>query len=472
MTGLMRTDRSSNGRVLVVDDDPTQLALIESGLTARGLTVSTETSAEGAIGTLGREDFDAILSDLFMTGMNGIELCRRLARERPALPIVVMTAYGDVATAVSAIRAGAYDFVEKPINLDALKLTISRAVEHRRLEHEVKRLRAEAGGKSAMDELLGTSASMSAVREMIDRISDSDASVLISGESGTGKEVVARLLHKTGRRSGGPFVAVNCAAIPEPLLESELFGHVKGAFTDARTTRPGLLVQSSGGTLFLDEIGDMPLGLQPKLLRALQDRRVRPVGGDGEIPFDARIVSATHRDIHSAVEERLFREDLFFRINVIHIELPPLRARGADALLLSQRFIETLPKAKGVRVSGLSRAAAKKIAAYPWPGNVRELMNCIERALAITRSTEIEMEDLPDRVREYQASHVLVASNDPSDLLPLEEVERRYIERVLEASGGNKSTAAKILRVDRKTLYRKLTRFGLSEKSDNDDGST
>jgi two-component system response regulator HydG len=216
----------------------------------------------------------------------------------------------------------------------------------------------------------------------------------------------------------------------------------------------------------------MPLGLQPKLLRALQDRRVRPVGGDGEIPFDARIVSATHRDIHSAVEERLFREDLFFRINVIHIELPPLRARGADALLLSQRFLETLPKAKGVRVSGFSRAAAKKIAAYPWPGNVRELMNCIERALAITRSTEIEVEDLPDRVREYEASHVLVASDDPSDLLPLEEVERRYIERVLEASGGNKSTAAKILRVDRKTLYRKLTRFGLSEKSDTDDGPT
>jgi two-component system response regulator HydG len=251
-------------------------------------------------------------------------------------------------------------------------------------------------------------------------------------------------------------VAINCAAMPETLLESELFGHTRGAFTDARSDRVGLLVQASGGTLFLDEIGDMPLGMQAKLLRVLQERKVRPVGADREIPFDVRIVAATNRDLDTAVAEQRFREDLYFRINVIQISVPPLRARGNDVLVLAQSFVEQFAGRAGKTVTGLSTAAAERLLSYTWPGNVRELQNAIERAVAVTRFAEITVEDLPERIRDYRVSHVLVASEDPSELAPMEEVERRYIARVMEAVGGNKTLAAKVLGFDRKTLYNKL----------------
>jgi two-component system response regulator HydG len=286
--------------------------------------------------------------------------------------------------------------------------------------------------------------------------------VLITGETGTGKEVVARALHRRGRRRERPFVAVNCAAMPEPLLESELFGHARGAFTDARTARTGLFVQAHGGTLFLDEIADLPLGLQPKLLRALQERTVRPVGADAVVPFDVRLVTATNRDLESAVEERRFREDLYFRINVIHIELPPLRARGSDVLLLAQHYVDHYAARSGKRVTGLSPAAAERLLTYAWPGNVRELQNCVERAVALTQYERIAVDDLPEKIRSYRRSHVLVASDDPSELVPMEEVERRYVLRVIEAVGGNKTLAARILGFDRKTLYRKLERYDAS----------
>src|SRR5262249_31451078 len=297
------------------------------------------------------------------------------------------------------------------------------------------------------------------------RVSESDTSVLITGESGTGKEVVARALHQRSRRAGGPFVAINCAAMPETLLESELFGHEKGAFTDAKAKTLGLFVRASGGTLFLDEIGDMPLGLQPKLLRALQERKVRPVGGGGEVSFDARVIAATHRDLETAVDEKRFREDLYYRINVIHVPLPPLRARGNDVLILAQQFLHQFAAQSGKNVDGLSTAAAERLLSYHWPGNVRELSNSIERAVALTQFDRLQVEDLPEKVRDYRPSHIIVASEDASDLVSMEEVERRYVLRVLQAVGGNKTMAAQILGFDRKTLYRKLERYGVSAET-------
>jgi two-component system response regulator HydG len=288
--------------------------------------------------------------------------------------------------------------------------------------------------------------------------------VLINGESGTGKELVARALHEKSRRASGPFVAVNCAAMPEALLESELFGHAKGAFTDAKAARSGLFVQAHGGTLFLDEVGEMPLGLQPKLLRALQERVMRPVGGDREVSFDVRLVAATNRDLEGMVEENRFREDLYYRLNVVQMELPPLRSRGGDILLLAQHFIEHFAARADKRVTGLHEAVAERLMSYSWPGNVRELRNCIERAVAVTGAERLTVEDLPEKIRAYRASHVVVASGDPSELTTLEEVERRYILRVMEEVKGNKSLAAQILGLDRKTLYRKLDRIKGSEE--------
>jgi DNA-binding NtrC family response regulator len=303
---------------------------------------------------------------------------------------------------------------------------------------------------------------MRTVYDLIERVADSEANVMITGESGTGKELVAHALHTRSLRRNGPFVAVNCAAVPETLLESELFGHSRGAFTDARQARTGLFVQGNGGTLFLDEVAEMPLGVQPKLLRALQERRVRPVGGNTELPFDARLVTATNRDLEQDVAHKHMREDLFYRINVVRIDVPPLRDRGSDVLLLAQYFIERAAQRSGKQVVGLVSGVAEKLLSYNWPGNVRELENCIERAVALTRFDQLTVEDLPEKVRGYQSTHVVVASDDPNELLPMHEVERRYIQSVLERVRGNKTQAAKLLGFDRRTLYRKIDHYALS----------
>jgi len=445
--------------VLICDDDKDMCGMLATALGKKGFEVTTRTSAAEAFELLQTEDFDCVVTDLNMKGMTGLQLCERVAQNRPDVPVVVITAFGSFETAVAAIRAGAYDFITKPFEVDALELTLTRAVQHRSLREEVKRLRRVVSEKQ-LGELMGQSGAMKKVYDLISRVSESDATILITGESGTGKEVVARALHQKSRRRDKAFVAINCAAMPESLLESELFGHAKGAFTDAKQSTQGLFVQASGGTLFLDEIGDMPLGLQPKLLRALEERKVRPVGASAEIGFDVRVIAATNHDLESAVDERRFREDLFYRINVIHIGLPPLRARGNDILLLAQHFIETFAPLAGKTVTGLSAAAAEKLLAYHWPGNVREVKNCIERAVAVTRFEQIAVEDLPEKIRDYRQSHVIVASDDASDLVTMEEVERRYILRVLQAVAGNKTLAAQILGFDRKTLYRKLERYG------------
>jgi len=396
--------------------------------------------------------------------MHGFELIDRIVSNWPEVPVIVLTGAGDFATAVGAMRAGAYDFVTKPVEIEALAIAIRRAAEKRQLRGEVKRLREVVASTRGRGELIGGSPAMQQVYQLIDQVSTTDATVLITGESGTGKEIVAREIHNRSRRKDGAFVAINCAAVPEALLESELFGHAKGAFTDAKQSRQGLFQQAHGGTLFLDEIGEMALSLQPKLLRALQERKVRPVGSETELTIDVRLVTATNRDLDEMVEAKLFREDLYYRINVIHIPLPPLRTRGGDVLMLAQHMLRQYAAVFEKKVMGLSPAAAERLMAYDWPGNVRELGNCLERAVALAHFEEIQVEDLPEKLRKGSTPRTTaLAGNEMPELLTLEEVERRHVLRVLEACHGNRTDAAKVLGLDRKTLYRKLLRWGVSD---------
>ena len=448
-------------RVLVVDDDPATCRMIELGLRSEGYDVSSSRSARDALEAARNFEPHVVLTDLNMGETSGLELCRVLSEQWPDIPVVVITAFGSMETAILAMRAGAYDFITKPFDIEALALAIARAVQHHQLKSEVKRLRAAVGQAGWGDDLIGTSVPMLELRALLERIAHTDTTVLVTGETGTGKEVVARVLHQHGKRRNGPFVAVNCSALPEALLESTLFGHVRGAFTDARQARQGLFLEAHGGTLFLDEVGEMPSGLQPKLLRALEARCVRAVGADSETPFDTRIVAATNRDLDDAVQEGRFREDLYYRLNVLHVALPPLRSRGGDVIALAQHFLVQFARQSERPVLGISEAAARRLAAYPWPGNVRELRNSIERAVALTRFDHIAADDLPDRIKNFEPRHVLVAGDDLEEMAPLEEVERRYILRVLQAAGGNKSLAAQRLGVSRRTLYRKLGEYGV-----------
>ena len=445
-------------RLLIIDDDRSLCEVLESELRRRDFDVAWLTDPNEALQKIAQEEFGLVITDLNMHGMTGVELCQRIITNREDMPVVVITAFGSMETAISAIRAGAYDFITKPFDMDELALTVERGLRHRALREEVRRLRRAVDGSTKLDEMIGLSMPMKKMYELVARVAETETTCFVTGESGTGKELVARGIHQRSGRRDGPFVAINCAAMPESLLESELFGHVKGAFTDARSTRPGLFIKATKGTLFLDEIGEMPAGMQAKLLRALQERTVRPVGGDTEVPFDTRIIAATNRDLETEVEEKRFREDLFYRINVVRVHVPPLRARGSDILLLAQFFLQRHQASGPQRVVGLKSAAADKLLSYPWPGNVRELQNCIERAVALTQFDHIGIEDLPERIREFKTSRITIESNDPAELLPMEEVERRYILRVLEAVGGNKTLAAQVLGFDRRTLYRKLER--------------
>ncbi len=448
-----------HGRVLIVDDDDDLRALLVAGLTAQNYETIGCASAEKGLAALPDKRFDVILADINLPGMSGIEFCSRVVEDRPDQVVMVMTAFGSMKSAIAAIRAGAYDYITKPLDVDAVGLRIGRVVRECRIRDEARRLRAVVEVRESYGTLLGSSPAMRKIYDLLERVSESEASVLVTGESGTGKELVARAVHDNSPRREGPFVAVNCSAVPENLLESELFGHAKGSFTDARSDRMGLFAQANGGTLFLDEIGEIPLPMQPKLLRALEERKVRPVGTNAELDIDVRIVAATNRDLEAAVEEQRFREDLFFRINVIHVDLPPLRSRGTDILALAQHFLGRYSLQAGKDVNGISPSAAQRLCDYDWPGNVRELRNCLERAVALTRFTDVAVEDLPERVSKYRRSHVVVAADDPTELVPMEEVERRYILRVVETVGGNKTMASKILGLDRKTLYRKLERY-------------
>ncbi len=447
-------------RVLLVDDEQAMVDAMAEGLAARGFEVATVTSADVAFSMLaGGGEIEVLVTDLNMQGMSGVDLCERVVKNRPDVPVVVVTAFGSMETAVATLRAGAFDFLTKPFDVDQLAISIERAAQHRQLREEVKRLRRAVEESKKFEELVGASEAMKEVHGFIERVAATEATVLITGETGTGKELAARAIHRRSRRRDRAMVTVNCAAVAPNLLESELFGHVRGAFTDAKADRKGLFVEAHGGTLFLDELGEMPLDMQVKLLRALEARTVRPVGGHQEIPFDVRIVAATHQDLLARVEEGAFREDLYYRVAVVELAMPPLRTRGADILLLAQSSLEQLAAQNAKAVRGFSAPVAERLLAYAWPGNVRELRNCMERAVALARFEDLVVEDLPKQVREYSPSHVLLAANDPSELVSLAEVERRYVERVMQAVGGNKRQAAQILGLDRTTLYRKLDRW-------------
>jgi len=445
--------------ILVVDDDDTLRELVGAALRAQSYEVEMVSDAATALQKVRERDFDAVVSDIYLTGMTGIELCSALSVSNPDLPVLLVTGHGSMESAIAAIRAGAYDFITKPILIDVLVAALRRAISQRRLDHEVHRLRAVVADSQRMDTMIGDSPAIKRVYAMIERVAASDTSIFISGESGTGKELVARSLHARSTRREAPFVAINCAAMPLALLESELFGHVRGAFTDAKRSRPGLFVQAQGGTLFLDEIGEMPLEMQSKLLRALQERKVRPVGGDAEVPFDARLMSSTNRDLETEIEEHRFRADLYYRINVVTVQVPPLRERGNDVLLLAQHFITKQALRSDKKIQGLSASAARKLLEYDWPGNVRELENCMERAVAMASFSEITVDDLPDKVRQHQNTHLVIDTSSASELLPLAEMERRYVHRALAAVGGNKTQAARVLGIDRRSLYRRLDRL-------------
>ena len=450
------------GKILIVDDEQMMCEMLEDDLKRHGFHPTCCISAEKALDALKTESFDVLLTDMNLPNMNGIELCERVVANRPDIPVIVITAFGSMETAIAAIRAGAYDFVTKPIDTEFLALALDRAVNHHGLQEKVKILDDALKKSHQFDELIGQSPPMRKLIDRLERVADTETSILITGETGTGKELVAQALHRRSRRHKGPFVAVNCAALPDALLESELFGHKSGAFTDARTERKGLFFQANGGTLFFDEIGDFPLALQPKLLRSLEERLVRPIGGTSEIAFDARIIAATNRDIETAVEENRFREDLYYRINVIQIDLPPLRERGTDILLLAQHFVEQYANRSDKQVAGISNSASEKLLNYTWPGNIRELRNIIERAVVLTRYEKISVDDLPEKIRNYKTSQFLVGSDNPSELVQIQEVEHRYILHVLKTVGGNKTLAARVLGLDRKTLYRKLQHYKIS----------
>ncbi len=448
------------GRIIVVDDEPEMLALLEADLRGEGFDVVSTSDPNQALAGLANPELEVVLTDVRMPGKSGTELCREVVRRRPDVAVVLMTGFGSLELAVEVMRAGAYDFLTKPFEHERLVLCLDRAVEHARLRRELRTLRRRGASIPSRHGLTGDSPGVQRVIELIERIASSDAPVCIHGETGTGKELVARAIHTTSRRRAGPWVAFNCAAVPEQLVESELFGHAKGAFSGATQARAGLLRHAHGGTIFLDEVGDMPLSVQPKLLRALQEGRIRPVGSDHEIEVDVRILSATHKDLAQACREQRFREDLYFRLAVIRVDVPPLRERAGDIPLLARRFAEDLAPGGLETPPTFTRAAMEALVEYDWPGNVRELRNWIQHAVAVSPDGTIDLAHLP--VGASLSSRPPPAETtdpDVEEMPSLAEVEREHILRVLEAARGNKTLAAKVLRIDRKTLNARLARY-------------
>jgi len=453
-------------RILVVDDEPDACEALRLVLVSEGYDALGETSACRALEKIGAEDFDLVLSDVSMREMNGVELCRHVVEARPGMPVILVTGRGTMDTAIGAMRSGARDFLTKPVQVDSLIVSVVQALQYRsRRDGNVPLQVAASPADRSLATVLGDSVPMRLLRELIANLSSSAASVLIHGETGTGKELVARALHDNSQFSGGRFVALNCAAVPPGLVESELFGHARGAFTDAKTAKKGLLVQAHGGTVFLDEVGELPLAMQPKLLRALQERKVRPLGGSAEVPFESRIIAASNLDLEGEVSAKRFRADLYYRLDVVRLNVPPLRERGEDILLLARHFLQRFERKRGRNLK-LSEPLALRLLSYAWPGNVRELENCMERAVALARSEELGVEDLPERIRATEPTlgdppH----GAKPASLGSLFDLERRHTLRAVELLGGNMSRAAKLLGIDRTTLYRRLKRYETSETS-------
>lgn len=443
-------------KILLVEDNRDERELLSELLSSQGHDVETAGTFAEACELLQAHVFDTVVTDLQLGGRDGLEVIGAVSNFQPGVPVIVVTGHGSLSVAIEALRSGAYDFITKPVDAQLLEVALRRSLERRAIQTQLEELRDTAPSRKR-GALLGECTPMRRVYDMIGRVADTPSSVVVTGESGTGKELVARALHEMSSRRDQPFVAINCSAVPASLLESELFGHEKGAFTDAKRARDGLFVQAHKGTLFLDEIGDMPEEMQPKLLRVLQEQVVRPVGGDREHTVDVRVVAATHRDLEEQIEKGKFREDLYYRLNVVQIHLPPLRSRGNDILLLAAAFLKASAERLGRNVSELSPEAAELLLNFDWPGNVRQLQNCIERGVTLARFEQLTPQDLPEKVRNFRAPAETGAfAVDPEHIVPLHVLERRYIEQVLRAAGDNKSQAARLLGVDRRTLYRKL----------------
>ena len=443
--------------ILVVEDEELMRSILRRLLEQTGYKVVTSDSAESALAAFAENEISVTLTDIKMSGMDGIELLDRIKGVDPDALVVIMTAYSSVDSAVAALRNGAYDYVTKPFVNDDLLQTIKNAIRQRELFRENRALKRELNRQYTFAEIVGKSDVLQKIFTLIQKVADTNANVLIQGESGTGKELIARAIHLNSGRSSHPFLAVNCGALPESLLESELFGHTKGSFTGAVSDSKGLFRSASGGTLFLDEVGDMSSSLQVKLLRALQEHEVTPVGASAPVRFDARIIAATNKDLEAEVKAGRFREDLFYRLNVIEISVPPLRDRREDIPLLARHFAAKCAKSQNAAEKPIARDALSAIANYDWPGNVRELENAIERA-SILSGDEIELESLPAKVRETASQSY--RSHDDTDFRPtLEEVERRYVIETLGSVGGDKAKAASLLGIDLSTLYRKLKRY-------------
>jgi two-component system NtrC family response regulator len=450
-----------------VDDDENLRVVVERWLRKDGYDVTCLASGEECLAALAEEEPEAICLDINMPGLSGIETLERIRERYPALPVVVLTADDTSATAVNAMKLGAHDYLTKPLDSTKLLTTLKNAIAHGRLSMRVSQLEREVDGRGYPG-IAGTSNSMKTVFRQMDRLAVSDVSVLIHGESGTGKELIARAIHQSSSRSRGPFVAVNSAAIPESLLESELFGHEKGSFTGAATRRIGRFEEAHKGTLFLDEIGELSAPVQAKLLRVLQERSFQRVGGSAMIHSDFRLVTATHRDLAGEVTSGRFREDLFFRLAVFELELPPLRQRKEDIPVLAQVFIRGNKDIAGSRVTGVSPAALGILLKHEWPGNVRELQNVIQRALVVANGDEILPEDLPERLRLSSATSTAGTSAAEPDPDPaggtLEEASKKLLLGALEKHEGNASAAMRELQVGRTRFYRMLKKFGLEEK--------
>jgi two-component system response regulator HydG len=440
---------------LVVEDDEAMAELVATWLRYAGYEVEWVADAQAAADAARRRGFELLLVDYQLRGQTGLDVARAVEEvQRRRVPIIVMTANGNLEAAVAALRAGASDFLLKPFALTVLQAVVGRVLSNHHMRLELEALKSQVSARDATQGLLGRHRSMESVRALISRVASADQTVLVSGESGTGKELVAKALHERSGRAKKPLVAINCGALPATLLESELFGHVKGAFTDARTERLGVFREADGGTLFLDEVGELPLSLQASLLRVLQEKMVRPVGANRELPVDVRVVAATNRDLPAAVEAKTFRADLLFRLDVLRVEVPPLRERGDDVLLLASHFLVLASSRNGRPLTGWSPEVASRLLEHAWPGNVRELQNVIERAVLAADGPRLETWHLPVGLGERPPPKL----EGSWPLVSLAELERRHIAHVLGAVGGNKQRAADLLGVDRVTLYRKLKR--------------
>lgn len=448
-------------RVMVVDDDSAHRTMLRTLVGGWGYEIMEADDGESAIAEVGERAVDLILMDIRMVRVSGIEALERIKSINPAIPIVLITAYASIEMAVDALKKGAYDYLTKPLDFDKLKLTLDRALEHIRLKKENRALKERLDAKFQSPDMIGSSPVMTRLMATAAQVAASEASVMITGESGTGKELVAAAIHHNSPRKEGPFIKVNCAAITETLLESELFGHEKGAFTGAERCREGRFVQANGGSLFLDEVGEMPVAMQVKLLRVLQERELTRVGGEQVLPVDVRLIVATNRNLARMVADGAFRGDLFYRLNVVELRMPPLRERREDIPLLATHFLKRFAEKNRKKVDRFAPRAMDMLIRHPWPGNVRELMNTIERAVVLAVSDCLVEEDfaLPDAASASTDS--TAAGTFPVDV-PLEQIEREAIVSTLASAGGNKSEAARRLGITRKTLREKLKRYDLS----------